>query len=90
MMLRKWSKTHAFEYQVQFLFEKRTKPYLIYGEGASQEKIVHGAKSALAQVKFSLDWPKARCGWLSVCGWCGLRVIRGLRRLCEIQLGRSA
>jgi hypothetical protein len=32
------------EHQVRFLFEKRTEAYMKYAEGASQKKIVHGAK----------------------------------------------
>lgn len=34
----------ALERQVRFLSEKRTEAYLGYAAGASEEKIVHGAK----------------------------------------------
>ena len=37
---------YALECQMRFLAEKRTKSYIWYVEGASQEKIVAGAKNA--------------------------------------------
>jgi hypothetical protein len=39
----------ALECQAQFLFEKRTEPYMKYGEGVSEKKIVHGAKKPAVQ-----------------------------------------
>jgi hypothetical protein len=37
---------YALECQIRFLAEKRTESYKWYGVGASQEKIVCGAKNA--------------------------------------------
>lgn len=37
--------TSTLELHIQFLLEKRTEPYIPYGKGASQRKIVYGAKN---------------------------------------------
>jgi hypothetical protein len=41
--------TYALERKVQFIFEKRTAPYLHTVKGVLQKKIVHGAKSTKAR-----------------------------------------
>jgi hypothetical protein len=48
---------------MQFLFEKRTEPYMEYGEGVPEKKIVYGAKNtSSSQAWLELDWCDAGCG----------------------------
>ncbi len=62
MMLHS-STRFGLECQARFLFEKRTEPYIRYGEGASQKKIVPGAKSTRADqalLELTLVWCRRR------------------------------
>lgn len=66
----------TLEQQVRFIFKKRTEAYIKYGDGASQKKIVHGAKNHKAdQALLELNL-----------GCCGIRVLPELLTCGELSI----